>query len=67
MNTKSISFIDTQEDSIDLEVQTATTRTIEENMLLYFQSIAAQCAMMNIDIRASPNTRKIYYIEDEHK
>ncbi len=63
MQTRSISYVDSNEDPIELEVQAALKRPLADNLSEYFKAIAAQCAMMGVDIKNQPNSRKIYFIE----
>ncbi|MEQ9467574.1 MAG: hypothetical protein RLN88_09185 [Ekhidna sp.] len=67
MKTRSISYIESEEDQLEFEVNEALKHPIGDNLSEYFKSIAAQCAMMGIDINNVPNSRKIYYIADEHE
>ena len=62
--TRTIGYIDENEDLLELEVQQAATRTMEENFAIYCEAIAAQYAMMGIDVYNYKPERIIYYIED---
>lgn len=62
--TRTIGYIDESEDLLDQEVQCAASRTLEENLAIYCQAIAAQCAMMGIDVYSYKADCTIYYIED---
>ena len=62
--TRTIGYIDENEDLLELEVQQAATRTMEENFASYCEAIAAQYAMMGIDVYNYKPERIIYYIED---
>ncbi|MEO9871928.1 hypothetical protein [Ekhidna sp.] len=64
MNTRTIDYIDEQEDLMELELDQALSNTMEQNLKLYFASIAAQCAIMGVDIRKPSNSRKIYFIDE---
>ena len=65
MKTRSITYIEEDEDLIALEVIRASKKSIEENLLEYFDTIVAQCAMMGVDVNNSSNTRKIYFIDEQ--
>jgi len=67
MSTRSIYYIDENEDPLKEEIELALSRTPEENMKAYCEAIIANYAMMGIDVVNYPVTRKIYYIEDEHR
>ena len=64
MQTRSISYVDSEEDSLEFEVQEALKRPLADNLSAYFKAVASQCAMMGVDIKNPPNTRKIYFIEE---
>ena len=67
MRTRSISYIEDQDDLIEFEINEAMKRPLGDNLSAYFKSIAAQCAIAGVDIFNQPNSRKIYFIsEDEH-
>jgi len=66
MSTRTIYYIDENEDPMDRVVELALSRTPEENLKAYCEVIIANYAMMGIDVVNHPVTRKIYYIEDEH-
>ena len=65
MNTRTIYYIDKNEDYLDAEVELAISRTLEENFEAYCETIIANYAMMNIDVVDYLVKREIYYIEDE--
>jgi hypothetical protein len=62
--TRTIGYIDENEDILELEARLAATRTMEENFAIYCQAIAAQFAMMGIDVYNYKADRTIYFIED---
>ncbi len=65
MNTRTIYYIDENEDHLDAEVKIASSRTLNENLKAYCEAIQANYAMMNIDLANYPVEREIYYIEDD--
>ncbi|MCK5279319.1 MAG: hypothetical protein KAK04_12285 [Cyclobacteriaceae bacterium] len=65
MNTRTIYYIDENEDYLDAEVELAISRTMEENFEAYCETIIANYAMMNIYVVDYPVKREIYYIDDE--
>ncbi len=65
MNTRTIYYIDENEDYLDIEVEIALSRTPEKKFEAYCETIIANYALMNIDIVNYPVKREIYYIGDE--
>ena len=65
MNTRTIYYIDENEDYLDIEVEIALSRTLEKNFEAYCETIIANYALMNIDVVNYPVKREIYYIGDE--
>lgn len=65
MNTRTIYYIDEKEDYLDNEVMLALTRTLDENLGKYYETVTANYAMMGIDVVNYPVKRVIYYLEDE--
>ncbi|MCK5209571.1 MAG: hypothetical protein KAQ79_16165 [Cyclobacteriaceae bacterium] len=65
MNTRTIYYIDENEDYLDAEVELAISRTMEENFEAYCETLIANYAMMNIYVVDYPVKREIYYIDDE--
>ncbi|MCK5101203.1 MAG: hypothetical protein KAR17_00255 [Cyclobacteriaceae bacterium] len=65
MNTRTIYYIDENEDYLDAEVELAISRTMEENFEAYCETLIANYAMMNIYVVDYPVKRDIYYIDDE--
>ncbi len=65
MNTRTIYYIDENEDYLDAEVELAISRTMEENFEAYCETLIANYAMMNIYVVDYPVKREIYFIEDE--
>ncbi len=66
MNTRKIDYIDQNEDLLDIEVEQALARTMEENFRVYCELIISNYAMAGIDVLNYPVKREIYYIEDEY-
>ena len=65
METRNIYYIDQKEDSIEVEVEQAMERTMEENLDLYCQTLKPNFAMINIEYLNPPVRKVIYYLEDE--
>ena len=65
MNTRTIYYIDENENYLDVEVENAISRTPEENLEIYCEMIIANYAMMGIDVTDYPVKKEIYYIQDE--
>ena len=65
MNTRTIYYIDENEDYLDIEVEIALSKTLEKNFEAYCETVIANYALMNIDVVNYPVKREIYYIEDE--
>lgn len=65
MNTRSIQYIEENEDRLEIEVDLALDRTIAENFIAYCEHIIANCSMAGIDITKIKGNRKIYYLENE--
>lgn len=59
-----IYYIDEDKD-MEMLVEQAVNSTMEENIIRYFQVLAFNCALGGIDINDQPESRKIYYIDDE--
>ncbi len=66
MNTRTIYYIDENEDYLDAEVEIAVSRTPGENLNAYCEMIISNYAMMGIDVTDYPVKKEIYYIEDEY-
>ncbi len=67
MNTRKISYIESEEDYLEKEVEWALSKTMEERLAEYCKHIIRNCAMAGIDATNSSVKRTIYYIEDETK
>lgn len=65
MNTRTIYYIDENEDYLDAEVALALSSTFDQNLDTFCEAVIANYAMMNIDVSNYPVTREIYYIEDD--
>ncbi len=65
MNTRTIYYIDEHEDRWAMEAGIALSGTMKENLKAFCQVIAANFAMMNIDVANYPAKKVIYYTEDE--
>lgn len=65
MNTRKISFIEEDENQLEVELRVAQDKTIGENLIDYCNHIAANFLMAGIDIYNYPVKKNIYFIEDE--
>ena len=63
--TRTIGFIESEEETLDYLVELAFNSTMEENLLRYCEVLSAQLAMQGIDLKTHPVERTIYYIDDE--
>lgn len=63
--TRTIAYIEDDEDILAKEVELALNSTMEENFLRYCEVLSAQLAMQGIDLKTHPVKRIIYYIEDD--
>lgn len=63
-NTRKISYIDTDNDYLDEEVEIALNSTPDENLIRFCEVLSAQLAMKGIDLKTHPVERKIYYMND---
>jgi hypothetical protein len=62
-DTRTIAYIEEDNDFLDEEVELAINSTDEENFLRYCEVLSAQFAMQGIDLKTHPVERIIYYIE----
>jgi hypothetical protein len=62
-DTRTIAYIEEDNDFLDEEVELAINSTDEENFLRYCEVLSAQFAMQRIDLKTHPVERIIYYIE----
>ncbi len=62
-DTRTIAYIEEDNDFLDEEVELAINSTDEENFLRYCEVLSAQFAMQGIDLKSHPIERIIYYIE----
>jgi hypothetical protein len=60
--TRTISYIESEEDTLNQEVELALASTAEENLLRYCEVLSAQLAMQGIDLKNHPVEKSIYYI-----
>lgn len=67
MNTRTIYYIDPEEDVIQKEVELALTLTMEERFKVYCDLIASLYAMAGIDVLNYPGERVIAYIDEEQQ
>jgi len=65
MNTRQISYIDPEENLLEIEAEQALIRGLVENFKVYCDLIVANYAIAGIDVLNYPSKREIYYIEDE--
>jgi len=65
MNTRTIYYIDEEENILDQEVAIARSRTLDQNLAAFCETVIANYAMMGIDVVNHPVKRVIYYLEDE--
>ena len=61
---REIYFIEDDEDTLSLMVETALNSTMEENLKRFCQHLAFNYALAGIDIYSYPMDKEIYYIED---
>ncbi len=64
MKTRNIGYIDPNEDPLDIEVDIALKSIMAERFRAFCEMIAANYAMIQIDVVNYPVKREIYYIED---
>ncbi len=64
--SRTIAYIDENEDSLDVEVELALESSMEDNLKRYMGLIASLAAMSGINIYKLPKDTSIYYIEDGH-
>jgi hypothetical protein len=65
MDTRTIYYIDENVDYLDEEVQLALSRSAEDNLKLYCETLISNYALYNIDVLNHPVKREIRFIEDE--
>ncbi|MDW3194536.1 MAG: hypothetical protein R8G66_19315 [Cytophagales bacterium] len=63
--TRTIGYIESEEEALNREVELAFNSTMEENLIRYCQVLSAQLAMQGIDLKTHPVERTIYFIEEE--
>jgi hypothetical protein len=61
--TRTISYIESEDDILREEVDLAIKSTAEENLLRFCEVLSAQLAMQGIDLKNHPVKRSIYYID----
>lgn len=64
-STRTIRFIESEEEMLEEEVELAFNSTMEENLIRYCNVLSAQLAMQGIDLKTHPVERTIYFIEEE--
>lgn len=62
--TRTIKYIEADQDDLDEEVELAIKSTPEENLLRFCEVLSAQLAMQGIDLKTHPVERVIYYIDE---
>ena len=65
MDTRTIYYVDENLDYLDEEVQLALSRSDEDNLKLFCETIISNYALLNIDVINYPVKREIRFIEDE--
>ncbi len=65
MDTRTIYYVDENLDYLDEEVQLALSRSYEDNLKLFCETIISNYALLNIDVINYPVKREIRFIEDE--
>jgi len=65
MDTRTIYYVDENLDYLDKEVQLALSRSDEDNLKLFCETIISNYALLNIDVINYPVKREIRFIEDE--
>lgn len=61
--TRTIAYIESEDDFLKKEVDLAITSNAEENLLRFCEVLSAQLAMQGIDLKNHPVKRSIYYID----
>ena len=64
MDSRKIQYADPEEDILQIEVDIALNRTMEENFKAYCDTIVALYAMAEIDVENYPVKRIIAYAEE---
>jgi hypothetical protein len=65
MDTRTIYYVDENLDYLDEEVQLALSRSDEDNLKLFCETLISNYALLNIDVINYPVKREIRFIEDE--
>ncbi len=65
MNSREIQYADPEEDILQIEVDIALNRTMEENFKAYCDTIVALYAMAEIDVENYPVKRVIAYAGEQ--
>ncbi|HYG39820.1 MAG TPA: hypothetical protein VD908_14435 [Cytophagales bacterium] len=65
MNTRQIKYIDEEEDTLELEVEWAINRSMEDCLIEYCKHIISNYAIAGIDVINFPIKRNIYYLDNE--
>ncbi len=63
-NSRTIKYVEPEEDELQTEVETALSQSIEERFKAYCDTIAALYAMANIDVTKYRVKRTIGYINE---
>ena len=64
ITSRTIRYVDPDEDILQEEVELALTTTMEENLCTYCQLVVANFAMAGIDIVSYPLERTIAYADE---
>ena len=64
--TRTIYYIEDDENLLDQEVSLAISRTMSENLVEYCKLVRMLHAMSGIDTLNYQSDKSIYYISDEH-
>ncbi|MGB3848414.1 MAG: hypothetical protein WA958_00490 [Tunicatimonas sp.] len=65
MNTRTIRYVDPDEDILQEEVAFALTKTMEERFKIYCDLIASLYAMSGIDVMKQEGKKVITYVDNE--
>ncbi|MCF6352455.1 MAG: hypothetical protein L3J06_05560 [Cyclobacteriaceae bacterium] len=66
MNTRTIGYIDDDEDLLEVEVETALNRSMNQNFIAYCKLIRSIFAMSDIETINFTGDKTIYFIENEY-
>ena len=65
MDTRRISYIESDEDYLENEVEWALSKTMEERLTEYCKNIVRNHALVGIDITASPTKLSSYSLDPD--